>query len=99
MPRYYLRVCNGSGFSEDETGQEYADLADARTAAILGIRDLMSSELKQGHINIASFVEIEGENRQLLGTVPFTEAVQIDSDPCVDTPTMRRKALRETNAD
>jgi hypothetical protein len=91
MPRFFLHVCNGSGFTEDETGQEYADLREARDAAIDGIRDLMSAELKQGQINIASYIEIEDEDRRLMGTVTFTEAVQIDSDPCVDTPSMRRR--------
>lgn len=94
MPHYYLHVCNGSGFAEDETGQEYADLADARAAAVAGIRDLMSNEMRDGLINIASFIEIESEERELLATVAFTEAVKIESDPCVDTPTMRRRAAR-----
>ena len=96
MPRFFLHICNGSGFTEDENGRDYADVDEARAAAIEGIRDLMSAELRQGQINIASYVEIEDENRLLMGTVAFTEAVKIDSDPCVDTPSMRR---RSRNAD
>ena len=82
MPRYYLHICNGSGFTEDEYGHDYADVNDAHAAAVRGIRDIMSEELRKGAINIASFIDIEDEQRQLVKTVSFTEAVAIKSDPC-----------------
>ena len=83
MPRYYFHVCNGKGFTEDEAGQEFPDEAAARDAAVQGIRDLMAEELRRGQINVASFVEIEDADRQLVATVAFTEAVEMRSDPCV----------------
>jgi hypothetical protein len=82
MPRFYLHICNGSGFTEDEEGREFRDADAALEAAIHGIRDLMAEELRKGEINIASFVEIEDELRQLVRTVAFTEAVAVKSDPC-----------------
>ena len=92
MPRYYLHICNGSGFTEDVEGHDYADADQAREAAIAGIRDLMSEELRRGEINIASFVEIEDENRELVRTVAFTEAVAVKSDPCPGPRQSRRRA-------
>lgn len=86
VPRFYLHVCNGSGFTEDVEGQEFADDDAARAAAIAGIRDLMSEELRRGELNIASFVEIEDDDRELVSTVQFTEAVVLTSDPCVRKP-------------
>ena len=80
---FYLHVCNGSGFTEDECGQDFPDAAAAREGAIQGIRDLMSEELRRGQINLASYVEIEDDQRQMVGTVQFTEAVDVKSDPCV----------------
>lgn len=82
MPKYHLHICNGSGFTEDVEGHEYADTDEAVEAAKRGIRDLMAGELQRGEINIASFIEIEDERRQLVRTVAFTEAVAVKSDPC-----------------
>ncbi len=75
MPRFYLHVCDGSGFCEDEEGLDLPDLAAARRAAIEGLRDILAGELRAGVLRRAAFVEIEDEHRQLVLTVPFTEAV------------------------
>jgi hypothetical protein len=82
MPRYFLHICNGSGFTEDEEGREFTGVNEARQAAIEGIREVMAEELRNGEINIASYIEIENEHRQLVRTVAFTEAVAVKSDPC-----------------
>jgi len=79
MPRFYLHVCNGSGFVEDEEGVELADVAAARAEAIKGLRDLMAGDLRSGTLNMASFVEIEDERHQLVTTVTFLEAVQVET--------------------
>jgi len=77
MSRFYLHVCNGNGFTEDEEGSEYADIQAARAAAVAGLRDIMASELKRGELNLASFVEIEDEHHELVLTVDFTDAVAV----------------------
>ena len=82
MPRYFLHICNGSAFTEDEVGKEFPSVLEARKAAIKGIREVMAEELRNGEINIASYIEIEDEQRQLVRTVAFTEAVAVKSDPC-----------------
>lgn len=80
MPLFYLHLCNGSGFTEDTEGAEFADLAAAKVAAIASLRDIMAAELKEGSMNMASFIEIEGEDHQLLTTVQFVDAVDIRTD-------------------
>ena len=77
MPMFYLHVCNGEGFAEDDEGSELPDLQAARARAITGLRDIMSSEMKQGLVNMASFIEIEDENHRLLATVEAQEAVTL----------------------
>jgi hypothetical protein len=77
VPRFYLHVCDGAAFSDDEEGMELHDAEAARRAAIVGLRDVMSAELKDGQINMAAFVEIEDENHQLVMTVPFLDAVEV----------------------
>lgn len=79
MPRYFLHVCNGNGFTEDEEGLELPDAAAARLKAVEGLRDIMAGELRSGTLNMASFIEIEDEQRELILTVSFRDAVQIES--------------------
>ncbi len=81
MPRFHLHICNGDGFTEDEEGTELEDLNAARSAAVEGLRGIMADELKSGHLNMASFIEIEDENGRLLMTVPFADAVNISTQP------------------
>lgn len=80
MPRFYLHIYNGSGVAEDLEGQELADTAAARRAAIEGLRDILASELRGGKLDTASFVEIEDEARHPVATVSFDEAVRITDE-------------------
>jgi len=77
VPRYYLHICNGSGFVEDEEGQELADDEAARAQAIASARDIMAAEMRTGELDLSSFIEIEDERRSLLFTITFAEAVKI----------------------
>ena len=77
MPRFFLHVCNGTGFLEEEEGVELADEAAARKAAIAGARDLMASEIRDGVLNLASFIEVEDEAHEHLFTLTFAEAVRV----------------------
>ncbi len=78
VPRYFMHVCNGDGFTTDEEGVELPDIHATRIAAIEGLREIMASELKDGLLKTASFIEIEEENGELLLTVPFSEAVMVE---------------------
>lgn len=77
MPRFYLHISDGTLFSEDQEGSEFHDIEAARRAAIVGLRDVMSAELKDGQINMAAFVEVEDEDHQLVMTVPFLDSVEV----------------------
>ncbi len=84
MPRYFFHVCNGDGFTQDDEGLDLPDLHAARATAVQGLRDIMASELKDGLLKTASFIEIEDENHELLLTVPFSEAVMMEERPVRD---------------
>ena len=77
MPLFYLHVCNGDGFTEDELGHELPNLEAARHEAIQGLRSIVADEMKNGILNMASFIEIEDEHHHLLMTVPFGDAVDV----------------------
>ena len=77
MPRYYMHVCNGTGFVEDEEGVELLDEATARQKAIEAARDVMANDLRGGELDLSSFIEVEDKNRQLLFTIQFIDAVNL----------------------
>jgi hypothetical protein len=77
MPRFYMHVCNGNGFVEDEEGVELPDEAAARQKAIEAARDVMAGDLRKGELDLTSFIEVENEARLLLFTLPFTEAIKL----------------------
>ena len=77
MPRFYMHVCNGNGFIEDEEGRELPDAETARSEAVAAARDVMANDLRGGELDISSFIEVEDENKELLFIVQFTDAVTI----------------------
>ena len=77
VPRFYLHVCNGNGFTEDTEGQEFADMAAARRAAIKGLREIIAGEMQVGELDLGSFIEIDDANHEMVATVPFEEAVRL----------------------
>lgn len=77
MPRFYLHICNGNGFTEDEEGLELADTAVARKAAIAGLRDVTAGDLAHGELNLGSSIEIENERHELVATICFEDAVHV----------------------
>jgi len=76
MPLYYLHVCNGTGFVEDQEGHELPDLAAAQREAVKGLRDILAADLKEGEIKMTSFIEVEDEARTLLITVTAEEVIK-----------------------
>jgi hypothetical protein len=77
MPRFFFHVCNGTGFVQDEEGQELADLEAARAEAIRHARSIMASDVQRGMLDLSSFIEIEDERRRLCQTLAFAEAVDL----------------------
>src|SRR5690349_6448773 len=79
MPRYYMHVCNGTGFIEDQEGIVLPDASVARDKAIDAAREVMAKDLRGGELDLSSFVEVEDEKKQLLFTIQFIDAVKLIS--------------------
>jgi hypothetical protein len=77
MPRYYMHVCNGTGFVEDEEGRVLPDDESARDQAIRAARGIMASDLERGELDLSSFIEVENETKELIFTVMFSDAVKL----------------------
>ena len=80
MPRFYLHICNGNGFTEDREGQDCPNEEHAYREAVRGLRDLIAGEVKRGEMNLGSFIEIENEDRQLIRTVDANEAIRVSHE-------------------
>ena len=80
MPTYYLHMCDGTGFIEDQEGTELPDDGAARQRAIDSARDIMAGDMRRGELDLSSFIEVEDENRKLLFTLSFRDAVAIKND-------------------
>lgn len=81
MPRFYFHLCSGPEFIEDDDGLELVDAEAARTSAISGLRDILAGDLQHGRLNTASYIEIEDEQHDLIGTVSFEDVVKISNEP------------------
>ncbi|MEA3066213.1 MAG: hypothetical protein QOJ27_2674 [Sphingomonadales bacterium] len=77
MPHYYFHVCNGTGFIEDEEGQDLPDLEAARAEAVESARSIMAADVQRGMLDLSSFIEIEDMEHQLVHTLGFEEAVDL----------------------
>jgi hypothetical protein len=87
MPHFYFHICNGHGFVEDEEGVDLPDEPAARRKAVEAARDVMAGDLREGRLDLTSFIEVEDEAHRLLFTLTFAEAVTVNSIP---DPTRRR---------
>ncbi len=77
MPRFYMHVCNGTGFVEDQEGVVLPDEATARAKAVEAARDVMAADLRAGELDLSSFIEVEDGDHRYLFTLTFSEAVAI----------------------
>ena len=77
MPRFYFRVCNGTGFVQDEEGQELPDIEAARLAAVRSARDIMSADVQRGILDLSSFIEVEDTGGALVLSLTFSQALDL----------------------
>lgn len=77
MPRFFFHICNGTGFIEDEEGQELPDVEAARAEAVKGARSIMATDVQRGELDLSSFIEVQGDDGALIFTLNFTEAVDL----------------------
>jgi len=77
MPRFYLDIQNTQMSAKDDNGADYADVEQARQAAILGIREILQEEMEDGLIDLNGEVRILDEEQKVVATVAYSQAVTI----------------------
>ena len=77
MPHYFFDLHNGTGLTADDEGLELADEEAARASAITSIRSLLSSEVREGRIDLRGHITIRQGSSGATMQVPFSDAVHV----------------------
>jgi len=75
LSRFFLHQQIGTGIIEDPDGTELADLAAARSEAILAARQLLAAALLAGVAPLGTAFRISDDVGNVLLTIPFGDAV------------------------
>ena len=76
MPHYRFHVINDIDAPDDE-GQDLDSLAAAHLKAIDYARDLASSAVRQGRLDLKHRIDIEDQAGEVLATVTLADAIDI----------------------
>jgi hypothetical protein len=82
MTQYTLELFNGHGWLAGAEAQNFVDYDAAYSCAIYTIRDLVSSEIREGvEVNLAHFISICDDHGHEIQRIRFRDAVcVIDRD-------------------
>lgn len=76
MARFFFHIV-GDLDVEDPEGQELADVAAARKAALFYARDMAADAVRRGELNLKHRIVVEDEDHDPLLAVTFREAFAI----------------------
>lgn len=76
MPIFYLDIADGR-LIQDDTGQEFPDLATAEAEAVASARSILRDEIWQGRLPLNECIHILDSDRRLLSVVRFKDTVEI----------------------
>ena len=85
MPHYYLNLFNDVD-AKDEEGSDFADLAEARDAAMAAARELIAAHvIKARPINLGDRIEVADAQGAVLAVIEFRQVITItDREPAPD---------------
>jgi hypothetical protein len=76
VPRYFFNIYDDI-VAEDEEGAELPNAEAARLQALIGARDLIAEQVKHGYMVRSHWIEVVNEQREVVLTLTFGEAVDI----------------------
>ena len=75
MPRFFFHIEDGDRFPDAE-GAVLSDATAARQVALVGAREIMAEDLKQGKgLSLNDRIEVQDESGRIVVIVTFREAV------------------------
>ena len=76
MPRYFFHLHNDLDV-RDEEGRDLPDIETAHSVAEDDARTMAAESVRMGHLTLAHFVEVTGQEGRPLFRVTFGEVVEI----------------------
>jgi hypothetical protein len=77
VQRYFIHVCNGAGFVEDEEGQELPSREAAIQSALDSVRSIVSEDARQGLIDLTGRVLIADAEGVQVAEIGYSEAFEL----------------------
>jgi hypothetical protein len=82
MPRFYLHLCNGDGWTHDQEGLEFSGLSQAVAVALKDVRELIAADVTEGRpVYMSSFIALGNSHGQEVGRVTYTDAASFIQGP------------------
>jgi hypothetical protein len=82
VPRYFFHIFDDVVLMDDE-GIELPDAEAARAEALAGAREMMCDQVRNGRLSLHHRIEVEDDRGQAVLTLPFDEAVRIETGETV----------------
>ena len=76
MPRYYFNVYDDV-IAKDDEGIDLPSEDAARLQAVIGARDIISAQVKHGYFVRSHWIDVIGEQGELLFRLKFGDAVDV----------------------
>jgi hypothetical protein len=77
MPRYFLHLRDGRDEILDPEGCEYATREQLEAAVLMGARELIAADVREGEVNLGQRIDAEDDKGQIVHSLSFTAAVKI----------------------
>ena len=77
MARYFMHLRDGTEQILDPEGLEFATMEAVRKAVLVSARDLMTSDVREGVIDLRFRIDVEDEGGVIVYTLPFKHAVNM----------------------
>jgi hypothetical protein len=77
MARYFMQLRDGGNELLDPDGIEHSDLDALRKGVLVGVRSLLSEDVKAGVIDLRFRIDAEDHNGVVVYALSFAEALQI----------------------
>jgi hypothetical protein len=77
MAQYFLHLRDSVDELLDPEGQEYADLEAVKKSVLLGARDLLAGDMKNGMLDLRYRIDAENSEGKIVYTLPFKHAFAI----------------------
>jgi hypothetical protein len=80
MLRFFLHLRDGTDELLDPEGKEFPNLESMRSFVLASARDVMSSDMKAGVVDLRFRIDAEDAGGQVIYSLPFKHAVNIIPD-------------------